>query len=67
MIKAVSTDWQEEVTRTALTQNYNLNLSGGADKLTYYASFGMQRQEGSLRKIFNRYSGRFNATQKFLE
>ncbi|MGN7723506.1 SusC/RagA family TonB-linked outer membrane protein [Chitinophaga sp. 22620] len=60
------TDWQKEVTRTAVTQNYNLNLSGGADKLTYYASFGMQKQQGILKNNdMNRYSGRFNATQKF--
>ncbi|RPD43326.1 TonB-dependent receptor [Chitinophaga barathri] len=60
------TDWQKEITRTAVTQNYNLNLSGGADKLTYYASFGMQKQQGILKNNdMNRYSGRFNATQKF--
>ena len=41
-----STDWQKEVTRTALTQNHNLTLSGGADKLTYYASFGCTTSTG---------------------
>jgi iron complex outermembrane receptor protein len=63
-----STDWQKEVTRTALTQNYNMTLSGGADKLSYYASFGMQKQQGIIRaNNLDRYSGRFNVTQKFLE
>jgi iron complex outermembrane receptor protein len=39
---------------------------GGADKLTYFASFGMQRQEGIIKENdLNRYSGRFNATQRF--
>jgi iron complex outermembrane receptor protein len=66
--KGGSTDWQKEITRTALTQNYNLALSGGVNKLTYYASFGMQKQEGILKmNDFNRYTGRFNATQKFLD
>ena len=66
--KGGSTDWQDLVTRTALTQNYNLTLSGGADKLTYYASFGAQRQEGIIRNnSLDRYTGRFNATQKFLD
>jgi len=66
--KGGNTDWQEEVTRKAITQNYNLSLSGGADKLTYYASLGAQRQEGIIKKNdLNRYSGRFNVTQKFLE
>ena len=64
--KGASTDWQDQVFRTAYTQNYNLSLSGGADKLTYYASFGMQKQEGIIKENdLNRYSGRFNATQKF--
>ncbi len=63
-----STDWQKEVTRTAITQNYNLTLSGGADRLTYYASFGTQLQQGIIKKNeFDKYSGRFNVTQKFLE
>jgi iron complex outermembrane receptor protein len=66
--KGGNTDWQKEITRTALTQNYNLALSGGFNKLTYYASFGMQKQEGILKmNDFNRYTGRFNATQKFLD
>ncbi len=63
-----STDWQKVVTRTALTQNYNVALSGGANKLSYYASFGMQKQEGIIKaNNLDRYSGRFNATQRFLE
>ncbi len=66
--KGGSTDWQDIVTRTALTQNYNLTLSGGSEKLTYYASFGMQKQEGILKNnSLDRYTGRFNATQKFLD
>ena len=66
--KGGNTDWQKEITRTAYTQNHNISLSGGANKLTYYASFGMQKQQGIIK--FNnadRYTGRFNATQRFLE
>jgi TonB-linked SusC/RagA family outer membrane protein len=66
--KGGNTDWQKEITRVAQTQNHNLNMSGGADKLTYFASLGMQKQEGIMKKNdLNRYSGRFNATQKFLD
>ncbi|MBI2284968.1 MAG: TonB-dependent receptor [Bacteroidetes bacterium] len=66
--KGATTDWQEAITRTAQTQNHNLALSGGAEKLTYYASFGMQKQEGIIRdNTLDRYTGRFNATQRFLE
>ncbi len=63
-----ATDWQDQITRNAVTQNHNLTMSGGADKLTYYASFGLQKQEGILKNnSLDRYSGRFNATQRFLE
>ena len=66
--KGASTDWQDEVTRTALTQNYNLTLSGGTNKLAYFASLGAQKQQGIIKKNdLNRYSGRFNVTQKFLD
>ncbi|MEO7983536.1 MAG: SusC/RagA family TonB-linked outer membrane protein, partial [Bacteroidota bacterium] len=66
--KGGNTDWQKEITKTAHTQNHNLTLSGGTDKLTYYASFGLQKQEGIIKfNDFNRYTGRFNVTQKFLE
>lgn len=66
--KGANTDWQKAITRTAQTQNHNLALSGGAEKLTYYASFGMQKQEGIIRdNTLDRYTGRFNATQRFLE
>jgi iron complex outermembrane receptor protein len=62
-----TTDWQKEITRLATTQNHNLTLSGGADKLTYYASFGLQKQQGIIRtNQLDRYTGRFNATQKLL-
>ena len=66
--KGGNTDWQEVATRTAITQNHNLTLSGGADKLTYFASLGVQKQQGIIKaNELDRYSGRFNATQKFLD
>jgi len=46
-----NTNWQDQITRTAMTQNHNLSLGGGADKLTYYASFGAQVQQGILKTI----------------
>ncbi|MFD1001454.1 SusC/RagA family TonB-linked outer membrane protein [Ohtaekwangia kribbensis] len=62
-----STDWQKEVMRTAYTKNHNLNLSGGSDNLTYYASLGMQDQEGILKESnMKRYTGRINLTQELL-
>ncbi len=62
-----NTNWQKLITRTALTQNHNVTLSGGAEKFNYYASIGMQKQEGIIRfNNLDRYTGRFNATQKLL-
>ncbi len=61
------TDWQKEISRTAYTQNHNVSLGGGTDKLTYYASMGMQKQDGILKNSnLNRYTGRINLNQKLL-
>jgi TonB-dependent starch-binding outer membrane protein SusC len=62
-----NTDWQKQITRSALTKNHNLTLSGGADKLSYYASLGMQDQEGIIKNSnMKRYSGRINVSQKLI-
>jgi len=64
--KGGNTDWQKIATRNGITQDYNLSLSGGANKFTYYASFGMQKQQGIIKaNQLDRYSGRFNVSQKF--
>lgn len=63
-----NTDWQKEISRTAITRNHNLSLSGGANKLSYYGSFGLQQQEGILKgNDLNLYTGRLNISQKFLD
>ncbi len=60
-----NTNWQKEITRTALTKNHNLNLSGGANKLTYFAAFGAQMQQGILKNNqLDRLTGRMNVNQK---
>ncbi|MDR6196441.1 TonB-dependent receptor [Siphonobacter sp. SORGH_AS_0500] len=66
--KGGNTNWQKEISRRAITQNHNVALSGGSEKLTYYASFGLQDQQGILKNSnLKRYTGRINATQKLLE
>lgn len=63
-----NTNWQKEITRKAITQEYNVAMNGGAEKFNYYGSFGMQRQQGILKNNnLDRYTGRFNATQKLLD
>lgn len=43
-----NTNWQDEIYRTAKTQDYNLSFSGGSDKTAYRASLGYGDQEGVL-------------------
>jgi len=63
-----NTDWQDELTRTAISQNINLSMSGGTDKSTYAASLGVDNQEGILgNSNLKRYSGRLNLNQKALD
>lgn len=63
-----STDWQDEISRNAFSHSHNIALSGGANKFTYYASGGLQQQNGILKgNDVKRYNGRFNMTQRLLE
>jgi iron complex outermembrane receptor protein len=63
-----NTYWQDELTRTAITYDQNLIMSGGTDKLTYRASLGYLDQEGIVINTgIKRYSGRVNATQKLMD
>ncbi|NJB87522.1 TonB-linked SusC/RagA family outer membrane protein [Lewinella marina] len=56
-----NTDWQEEAFQTGRNQNADLSLSGGSEKLAYYASFGYSDQEGILAgNGFQRLSTRLN-------
>ncbi len=62
-----STDWQKELTRTAMTQDYNLTMQGGSKDFTYRASLGYLKQEGIIIDTkMERYSGNVKATQKLL-
>ncbi|MDX2284462.1 MAG: TonB-dependent receptor [Bacteroidia bacterium] len=62
------TDWQDELTRTARSNNVNLAMSGAAsDRFSYYISAGLEDQEGILiNSSLRRYSGRVNLTQQAL-
>jgi TonB-linked SusC/RagA family outer membrane protein len=62
------TDWQNEVFNdNAPIQNHELSLSGGSERSTYFASFGLLDQEGivaSENSQFKRFTARFNSTHK---
>lgn len=62
-----NTDWQDELSQTGVTQDYNLTMSGGVKDMVYRASLGYLDQEGILINTgIQRYSGRVNATQKLI-
>ena len=59
------TNWQDEVLKTALVQDYNVSLSGGGDSGNYYVSAGYYNNDGvSYGNSFDRYSFRVNTTGK---
>lgn len=62
------TDWQDELFRTAPTQNYQLTFSGGDKKMVYSISANYLDQDGIiLNSGFARYSGRVNLERKVLD
>ena len=40
------TDWYDAIYRTGLRQDYNISISGAADKISYYYSLGYMDNEG---------------------
>lgn len=55
------TNWQDEIFRTAPSQEYLLNLSGGSDKSSYFISGNYQNQDGIINNSFyKRYTLRSN-------
>ena len=56
-----NTDWTDYVYRTALTQNYSINVQGGDDIGMYNLSVGyMDAQSTAKKNGFNRMNVRFN-------
>ncbi|MCG9970009.1 SusC/RagA family TonB-linked outer membrane protein [Christiangramia crocea] len=63
-----NTNWQEEIFRSAFTQNHNLSFSGGSQTTKFRASFGYTSQEGViLSNELEKYTGRFNGTHRALD
>ncbi|WP_025145858.1 SusC/RagA family TonB-linked outer membrane protein [Pedobacter jeongneungensis] len=59
------TNWQNEVFRTAPTQEYQLNLAGGKEKTTYYIGANYLNQQGILNNSYlKRYALRSNLESK---
>lgn len=61
------TDWQKQVYRTAITQNYNINVQGGDDIGMYNLSVGYLDADSPIKETnFNRLNVRFNTDIKIL-
>jgi TonB-linked SusC/RagA family outer membrane protein len=57
-----NTDWEKELTRTALATNHNLAFSGGSGQTHYRASLNYFDQQGVvISNGLKRYQGRLNA------
>lgn len=55
------TDWQDEATRVAVSQNHNLAITGGSEKTSYGAFLNYTDDEGILKSTYKRrFSGRIN-------
>ena len=56
------TDWKDYVYRTAITQNYSINVEGGDDVADYNLSLGYIDQQSTLKNNkMNRINIRFNS------
>ena len=57
------TDWQDQMTRAAWRQNYNVSASGGNEKTQYNASVGFLRNDGLVVNTrYQRLNARANVT-----
>ncbi|WP_035651073.1 TonB-dependent receptor [Flavobacterium sp. ASV13] len=59
--KVATTDWTKFVTRTGITQQHTIGVSGGTEKMKGYGSFGYLDNTGTLfGQSYVRYSGTAN-------
>jgi TonB-linked SusC/RagA family outer membrane protein len=62
------TDWQDEVLRTGTVQNYDINFSGGSDKIKYFVSGNFADEKGTLINTnWKRYAVRSNVDAKMTD
>ena len=62
------TDWMDEISRTGITQNYDISLSSGSDRSSTLFSFGYKKADGILKYTdFENFSARVNTSYKLSE
>ena len=60
-LKGINTNWSDILFRDAFNQEYNLSLSGGTEKVTYYTSLGYYKENGNMEGVS---MDRFNVVGK---
>lgn len=56
-LRLINTDWNDILFRDTFSQEYNLSISGGGDKATYYTSLGYQDEKGNVPGVsMNRFN-----------
>jgi len=59
--QGANTNWQNEIFRTAITQNHNLSFAGGSQTTNITGSLGFNDQDGVLlNSNLKKYTGRLN-------
>jgi TonB-linked SusC/RagA family outer membrane protein len=59
-----TTNWQDEIFRTALSHNHSLSLGGGGEDTQYRVSLSYMNQEGIIKKSnIEKYTGRMAFNQ----
>ena len=62
------TNWNDEVTQTSVSTQYNFSASGGSDKSTYYGSLSWLDEEGVvINSGQKRLTGRVNFSTKGMD
>lgn len=63
-----NTNWQDQIFRTAYTNNHDLSVSGGSQTFSYRGSLNYIQRQGIMKNTgFNRLTGRINLDQKALD
>lgn len=66
--RGYNTDWINEITQSAVTNNHDFAVSGGSPNFSYRGSVNYINREGIVKNTgFNRITGRINIDQKALD
>lgn len=66
--RGASTDWQDQIFRTAISQNYDLGYGNVFKKTKYRATVGYSDQNGIVEKSgMKRLTGRLNVSQELFK